>query len=85
MLKTNQLEICDGHFVVVSPESWDIVADSITLIEVSEDPPSFKHPLPVVSFWSKSTSQGYTSYSSLLLEFYGCRRPRQTDRELCLE
>ena len=48
LFKTNELDICDGHYVVISPESWDIVADSIVLIEVSEDAHSVKI-LPIVS------------------------------------
>ncbi|KAG1851689.1 hypothetical protein F4604DRAFT_1959187 [Suillus subluteus] len=45
-LQTNQLDICDGHFVDITAEIWDEIIDLLTFIEVTraEMPPS---PVPL--------------------------------------
>ncbi|KAG0706640.1 hypothetical protein DFH29DRAFT_900603 [Suillus ampliporus] len=46
-LQTNQLDICDGHSVDITSETWDDVIDSITFVEVirAEIPLPIPQPL----------------------------------------
>ncbi|KAG1844203.1 hypothetical protein DFJ58DRAFT_31194 [Suillus subalutaceus] len=35
MLQTNQLDVCDGHYVDITPEIWDDLIDSLHVVEVT--------------------------------------------------
>jgi hypothetical protein len=43
-LQTNQLDICDGHFVDITAEIWDDVIDLLTVVEVTRA--EMKSPIP---------------------------------------
>ncbi|KAG1769324.1 hypothetical protein EDD22DRAFT_817525 [Suillus occidentalis] len=34
-LQTNQIDICDGHYVDITAEIWDDIIDSLTVVEVT--------------------------------------------------
>ncbi|KAG1851695.1 hypothetical protein F4604DRAFT_2045770 [Suillus subluteus] len=34
-LQTNQLDVCDGHYVDITPEIWDDLIDSLHVVEVT--------------------------------------------------
>ncbi|KAG2128678.1 uncharacterized protein EDB93DRAFT_1214362 [Suillus bovinus] len=44
--QTDQLDICEGQLVDVTPETWDKVIDSITSLEVTRTALSLPNPLP---------------------------------------
>jgi hypothetical protein len=34
-LQTNQLDFCEGHYVIITAETWDKVIDLLTFVEVT--------------------------------------------------
>lgn len=38
-LQTNQLDVCNGHYVDITAEIWDEIIDSLTFIEVTRVSP----------------------------------------------
>ncbi|KAG1844202.1 hypothetical protein DFJ58DRAFT_31181 [Suillus subalutaceus] len=49
-LQTNQLDVCDGHYVDITPDIWDDVIDLLNVVEVTQRAEkTLPVPLPLVS------------------------------------
>ncbi|KAG1812600.1 uncharacterized protein BJ212DRAFT_1483207 [Suillus subaureus] len=46
-LQTNQLDVCDGHFVDITAETWDEIIDLVTFVEVTRAEMALPVPLPL--------------------------------------
>ncbi|KAG1742154.1 hypothetical protein EDB19DRAFT_674692 [Suillus lakei] len=46
-LQTNQLDICDGHYVDITAEIWDDVIDLLTFVEVTHTEMTLPFPPPM--------------------------------------
>jgi hypothetical protein len=44
VLKTRDLEVCDGHYVNITDESWAAATDVITSVEITETPKQLSRP-----------------------------------------
>ncbi|KAG1759221.1 hypothetical protein EDD22DRAFT_907209 [Suillus occidentalis] len=44
--QTNQLDICEGHYVDITAETWDKVVDLLSSVEVTRSELPLRNPLP---------------------------------------
>jgi hypothetical protein len=44
--QTNQLDICEGHYVDITAETWDKVIDLLSSVEVTRLEVPLRNPLP---------------------------------------
>lgn len=44
--QTNQLDICEGHYVDITAETWDKVIDLLSSVEVTRSELPLRNPLP---------------------------------------
>ncbi|KAG2746392.1 hypothetical protein P692DRAFT_201867792 [Suillus brevipes Sb2] len=54
-LQTNQLDVCDGHYVDITPEIWDDVVDFLNVVEVTRAETTLPIPVPLDA-WAISFS-----------------------------
>ncbi|KAG2153927.1 hypothetical protein DEU56DRAFT_897960 [Suillus clintonianus] len=54
-LQTNQLDICDGHYVDITAEIWDNVIDLLNCIEVTHAEMTLPVPPPCFDTWPISS------------------------------
>jgi hypothetical protein len=55
ILQTNQLGVCDGHYVDIMPEIWDDVVDFLNVVEVTRAETTLPIPGPLDA-WAISFS-----------------------------
>lgn len=51
-LQTNQLDVCEGHYVDIMPEIWADVVDFLNIVEVTRAETTL--PVPPLDTWAIS-------------------------------